>query len=29
LGDWAPERVEHVTVSSGATHTIYLWRIGR
>jgi protein-L-isoaspartate O-methyltransferase len=29
MGDWAPERVEHVTVSGGATHTIYLWRIAR
>lgn len=29
MGDWVPERVDHVTLSSGATHTVYLWRIWR
>jgi protein-L-isoaspartate O-methyltransferase len=29
MGDWAPERVEHVTSRSGGTRPVYLWRIHR
>ncbi|MGH7390000.1 MAG: methyltransferase domain-containing protein [Candidatus Rokuibacteriota bacterium] len=27
MGDWWPERVEHVKVRSGEEHILYLWRI--
>jgi len=29
MGDWLPDRVEHVTSASGHAHTLYLWRIAR
>ena len=27
MGDWAPDRTEVLSLSHGATHTLYLWRI--
>ncbi|MBI4528288.1 MAG: methyltransferase domain-containing protein [Deltaproteobacteria bacterium] len=29
MGDWKPNRTEELTDSTGRSHTLYLWRIGK